>query len=341
MRFVAAVIAAMGLATAQPAHACWFDFCLMDPECRAAMQEGDAALQAWLDNQTAESNRRFTEALSAWANLGDPLGEEILVTRHNLLVFLQYQARTFDPARFGDILDDMSQAQFQQLIADYAREEALYREARRLGHDRNRFFMTRRSLIEQLELITPGFGEAAGKLRDEDIERFFEDHSDEYAKSADATFAHVYFSVDGHGEAEAERLAKNELQRLNREKVPFHRAMAQGDYPPTGVNYVGAGEERVASDFSEDMASALFALDPADTVWRGPFRSEDGYHLVLLTRRQDRKIPPLEEVRERVAMDARKALQRQRVDEAIDAIVSAYDVKLADIRLVARRPEHG
>ena len=73
--------------------------------------------------------------------------EKIVVDRSKLLVFLQYRSKVFDNQNFSDILNNMPGKQLRKLIDDYAREEALYREAKTLSLDKNNY-IARKRLIQ-------------------------------------------------------------------------------------------------------------------------------------------------------------------------------------------------
>ena len=55
------------------------------------------------------------------------------------------------------------------------------------------------------------------------------------------------------------------------------------------------------------MTQALFTLDAAPQRWRGPLLSKHGAHLVMVVARRDARTPPLSEIRDQVATDARVA----------------------------------
>lgn len=254
---------------------------------------------------------------------------DIVVTRADLLTFLQYRAKAFDGTRFAKLLDAMPASQREQLIADYVRQEAMYREAKALELDRNDYVAKLR-LIQQLEFITQGFIDAASALSDDAIAAHYDQHRSDYREPATLTFTHVFFSYDRHGVETANTLAEQTLKTLNRQQVPFHQAMAHGDRPLYHVNYVRKEQDLIASHFSEAMAEALFDLKPDKTQWRGPYPSAYGAHLVLVTEHAAAYHPPFDEVRARVADDALRELRADRLDKAVDTIIDTYNVHLAD-----------
>ncbi len=254
----------------------------------------------------------------------------ILVDREHLLTFMQYRARSFDAARFDAMLDALSPAERGRLTKDYVREEALVREAKALQLDRNDY-VARRRLIQQLEFITRGFAEQNLLLSEQQVQQYYREHRTEYAVEPKVTFAHVFFSSEQHGVARAEALARAELSLLNRRRARFADAPAHGERFLYHVNYVQREPAEVASHFGGAMQAQLFALEPIDRTWRGPFESAYGFHLVLLVARQSGFVPPLAEIRERVERSARQALLDMRLENALDAIVQGYSVRVQPI----------
>ena len=126
-------------------------------------------------------------------------------------------------------------------------------------------------------------------------------------------------------------MAEEELATLQSIAALFSDAPKHGERFPYGVNYVERTRDHVKSHFGEDMASALFSLDPADDVWRGPFLSPHGTHLVMVIKRKDARHPPLDEVRDRVEADLNSERKKQQSEKAIQAIVDTYKIEV-DLR---------
>jgi parvulin-like peptidyl-prolyl isomerase len=118
---------------------------------------------------------------------------------------------------------------------------------------------------------------------------------------------------------------------LQSEAALFSHAPKHGERFPYGVNYVERTRDYVKSQFGEDMANALFSLDPADGVWRGPFLSPYGTHLVMVVKRKDARHPPLDEVRDRVAADLNSERKKAQSEKVIKAIVDTYKIEV-DLR---------
>jgi hypothetical protein len=250
----------------------------------------------------------------------------ITVDREQLLTHLQFKARAFDRERFERELAGVDSETLAALVADYTREEALYREAKALQLDSNDY-VARLRLIQQLEFTLQGFVDQEIVVNDEDVAAHWNSHRHAYSQPAAVTFTHVFFSRSRHGDERALELAQQAGERLNREGTAFEKAGTVGDRFPYHLNYIERSSDIVASHFGDDLTQKLFALDPDPVRWRGPIASTHGYHLVLLTRQRSAYQPSLDEVRKQVVMDTRQALIKSRIDALKQDIVDDYRVE--------------
>ena len=250
---------------------------------------------------------------------------EIRIDRETLLTYLQYQSVAFDRAQFELFLDDMTPREIEDLIEEAAREESLYREALALELDRDDYIIRSR-LVQKLRFLAEGFSGEEIALTEDDVRAYFEANRSAYDLDPHITFTHVFFNAERRGREEALRLAEATLPELNATGVTFEEAPSHGDRFPYFVNYVERPPQLIASHLGGDVAEALFALSPDETLWHGPFESRFGYHLVLITNRSPARSPSFEEVRDRVRADADAARARAATEAAIQDIMSGYDV---------------
>lgn len=273
------------------------------------------------------------------ASKSDP--QVILVDRERLLTFLQYRTRAFRAADVNAILDALPEEALQRTIQDYVREEALYREAKALQLDRNDY-VSRLRLIQQLEFTLRGFSEAAAvQVTDSEAKQYYDTHHADFYEPARVTFSHVFLSSERRGAREAESRAESVLQTLNRLRVRFDQAPGYGDRFLYHVNYVDRVPEEIASHFGQGMQEQLFALQPSDKLWRGPFRSPYGFHLVLLSRNARGYLPSLADVRAKVEQAAGQAKLEAQFEASIQSVVGAYKVKISPIQDSAHQAAKG
>ena len=264
----------------------------------------------------------------------------ITVDQEALLTFIQYRIKAFNPDLAEKKLDSLSDEELQRLIDDYVREEVLHREALALGLDDDDYVIRRR-LVQKLEFITEGFAEAGADMDEAAVQRYFDANKADYYVEPYVTFTHVFFQTEDRPREQARTLAEKELQKLNRNGVPFSDAPQHGDRFLYHVNYVERTPDYVGSHFGPAMATALFALEPNEFVWRGPFDSAYGVHLVLLTTNEPGREPELAELEGRVREDARRVRVREETEAAVADVVEAYDVRVVYERDPLPRVQEG
>ena len=248
------------------------------------------------------------------------------VDREALLTFVQYRLRAFEPRAAAARLDNMSEEEMERLVRDYVREEALHREALSLGMDKNDYVIKRR-LIQSIEFIADDFANVAVEVSDEDVRAYFDTNRQNYYVAPFVTFTHVFFDAERRGREESRESATAKLAELNDQRVPFNEGPRQGDRFPFFVNYVERDPQFVTSHFGVPMAEAVFALEASDSTWAGPFESEYGAHLVLLTRKAEGRYPKLAEVEASVRDNVQREAIQSIKDAAIQRVVDTYEVR--------------
>jgi hypothetical protein len=251
----------------------------------------------------------------------------IRVDEDALLTFVQYRLKAFNPELAKKKLASLSDAELDRMIDDFVREEVLYREALALGLEEDDYVIRRR-LVQKLEFITEGFAEASVEADDAALQRYFDAHKANYYVEPFVTFTHIFFETEDRPREGAQTAADKKLIELNRESTPFGEAPKHGDRFLYHVNYVERTPEYIASHFGASMAKAVFALEPNDLVWRGPFDSPYGVHLVLLITNEPGREPELSEIVDRVREDWRRSAISEKSEAAISDIVDAYDVQV-------------
>ena len=127
---------------------------------------------------------------------------------------------------------------------------------------------------------------------------------------------------------EAKAKAEAEVLFLNRNNLNFNQAPGRGDRFFYHTNYVERDVEYIKSHFGAQMTSAIFETEPSGNSWIGPFPSEYGYHVVMLTMKQVGRYPDLGEIIERVKDDARREYVKDQNDKTIQSIIDEYDVRV-------------
>ena len=146
--------------------------------------------------------------------------KRIVVDQDNLLKFIQFRTKSFEVESAKSQLTSFSDEQLKKVIDEYIYEEALYREARALGLDRDDYVIKRR-LVQKVDYIARGFAESFEQVTTEDINKYFEENKTDYFVEPRITFTHVYFSNESNGKDKARQLAEKKLAELNKNKASF------------------------------------------------------------------------------------------------------------------------
>lgn len=208
-----------------------------------------------------------------------------------------------------------SAEELDALIRDDVKEEVYYREALRLGLDRDDEVVRRRMRVKM-----EAFGDTAEDIAapdDATLERWLAAHPERFAGEATYAFDQRYLGADATGAS----AALSELRA--------GRDFAGAAIPlPAQFEAVGAGE--AAELFGDDFAVALDRLPLG--AWSGPVTSGLGQHLVRVRVRNAATPPKLSAIRQRVENDWRAAIARARTERAYRALLERYD-------LVIEKPE--
>lgn len=236
----------------------------------------------------------------------------IRVDREGLLEYLRHRDPRLNDTSAATVLESMTATERDSIVAQYVREEVLFRQAQALGLEQYDY-AGRRRLISQLDYINRGFLEEQLQFADEELVNFYEANLARYEESPTVTFTHVFVSSERHG-GQAKELATGTLVVLNEDAVPFHLGATRGDRFLYHKNYVDKSAQEIASHFGAEFAESVFAL-PASDAWVGPVASNYGYHVLMISQQKPAIVLPFDTVRGQVARN----LSAQRVQEELDA----------------------
>ncbi len=268
-------------------------------------------------------------ALNHWLNPPDSRSAEvttIVVDEPTLINFMQYRSQAFEPAYFVAAYQAMSPAERKQLVDTYVREEAMAREARAMGLD-GADYVIRQRLLQKMLFLIDGAAEDASEPGDKELKAWFEGRAATYGNPEEVTFTHVFVDDEvthpGGGQAEAGRIKA----RLASRHAGFNDAPQYGDRFPYLMNYVGRSFEFVTNQLGPEFAAGLAKLQPS-AGWQGPIRSQFGWHLVLLTKRDKAGLPDFASVRDQVLADYKAEQAGKARDAAIADLLKQYDVEI-------------
>jgi len=213
--------------------------------------------------------------------------------------------------------------ELKRLIDARIREEVLYREALAMRLDENDTIVRRR-LAQKVEFL---MSDAGGVTEPDDVtlQAYYKKNAERYREPPRLSFSQIYFSTDRRG-VQADNDARALLERLRAANPPVTQAPEEGDPLMLPRTYRDQGTDEIARDFGPSFAQQLGELESGQ--WRGPITSGYGVHLVYIYSREQARLPPLDQVRNRVVNDW-QVDQRQAADARIyEHLRSRYEVTL-------------
>lgn len=216
-------------------------------------------------------------------------------------------------------LNDQWQAQMDRapaerelagLIEQWIREEILYREALRMGLDRDDIIIRRR-LAQKLNFLTEDVATNAVPSAEE-LLTFYHENSDRYQVPERFSFKHRYFSAERRANAQVDATAA-----LSDESI-------RGDAFMLQLAYLERSERDIADLFGSEFAAALRELPEGG--WQGPIRSAYGWHVVHIEQRIASRLPSFDEVARKVAIDHKQNLRRVANERYYEALRSRYEI---------------
>ncbi len=208
-----------------------------------------------------------------------------------------------------------TQAELDALIDQEIAEEIYYREALRLGLDKNDPVIRRR-LFTKMRFIESG--ETADSGADDTIlQQWMDDHPEKYALPPLYDFEQIYLGQIDSSEAR---------QRIDQLKAGANPdSFAQPLSTPR--TFARTETADIARQFGERFAEQLETLEPDD--WSGPIVSGFGSHAVRISAKTPGQTATLADVRQRVANDWSATRQAEQRDKSLARLQAEYDITVA------------
>jgi len=203
------------------------------------------------------------------------------------------------------------------LIAQYVEEEALAREAQRLGLAKGDEIIKRR-LAQKMRYMAAS-GEEASDPSDKELKSWFAANQSKFNIAERRSFNHVYFSPERHGE-NLERAANAALISLK----DGSEWQSLGDPFMQKRTYVAVPQGEMVRAFGPDFAKAIFALPKGQ--WSKPVGSAFGLHLVRIEAVDQASQADFAANRDRIRSAYMEAMAETETQQEIDRIVDRYKV---------------
>ncbi|GAB5487458.1 MAG: hypothetical protein Pars2KO_10280 [Parasphingorhabdus sp.] len=205
------------------------------------------------------------------------------------------------------------------LIDQEITEEIYYREALRLGLDRNDAVIRRRMFTKMRFLDNQDTAENAPS--DSELQKWMEQNPEKYSLSTRYDLKQVYL---GQGNALDGINLEETLQELNAGAKPVSEIAKPISLPG---NLTDADTLDISRQFGEQFAIELAGQETGK--WVGPVSSGFGEHLVHITAKIPGKSAELNDVRQAVTNDWRAAQTQKEEEKALERYRAQYDINIA------------
>jgi peptidyl-prolyl cis-trans isomerase D len=163
-------------------------------------------------------------------------------------------------------------------------------------------------------------------VTDRDLGLYYQDHREEFREEEESCARHILVKVaagggaEGHTEEEARRIAETLLERVEGggDFAAIARASSEDQGSAASGGDLGCFPfGRMVPEFDD----ALYDLEPGQTS--GLVRTSFGYHIIRLESRREERVPPLEEVEDRVRTLVTEEKMSELGDEKAQALSDA------------------
>jgi len=214
--------------------------------------------------------------------------------------------------------------QLDAMIDNYIREEISYREATKMGLDKDDEIIRRR-LSQKFDFLQTDLKEVA-TATEQELEQFYQNNPALFQKEGTVSFSHIYFTTDKSTDSIAKQRALAVLQQL--QHTSLQHAPEKGDRFALQYDYTNQAAVDVQQNFGNtQMQKELFNV-PLNT-WAGPVHSGYGWHLIYVSKRDSAAVIPFASVKEEVKTaftETAKAAQNKKV---FDQLNSKYIINRA------------
>jgi len=204
-------------------------------------------------------------------------------------------------------------AELDFLTGTWLREEILYREALRLGLDRDDA-VVRKRMANKMNFLATSIAETA-KPGEETLKTWLADNPQRFTQDTAYSFDQLFFAEKIDAESAAARLAGD----------ADWDGMGEAISLPPSVDDWSA--RQIDGRFGLRFAEGLQSLGKLNE-WSPPIMSGFGWHLVRLRGRELGEIPPLDDIRDQVENDWRAKTMEARRDDAYQLLRDAYEVSV-------------
>jgi hypothetical protein len=188
-------------------------------------------------------------------------------------------------------------------------DELLYREAIRLGLDRDDPIIRQR-LAQKLLLLVEDMGGASNPPTDAELRAFFDEDRARFRRAPRVHLIHVF--------------ATRESSLPGSDQLPENGIPQAGEPFPYSRDVRGSRDD-LARVYGDGFATAVAAIEPSSR-YSAPIASTFGWHRVRVVEREPGRIPDFDEVKAEIALDYEYARRERIVGAWLKKVAGDYRI---------------
>jgi peptidyl-prolyl cis-trans isomerase C len=244
----------------------------------------------------------------------DKQSREIIVDNERIgLMVMNYKTQT------GEL---PNKQQLDAMIDNYISEEISYREARKMGLDKDDEIIRRR-LSQKFDFLQTDLTEVP-QPSEEELKQFYKNNPALFKSETTVSFSHIYFSADNSTDSVAKQRALVVLQQLQQSNI--QRAPEKGDRFPLQYDYTDQAAVDIRQNFGDKSILDTLFKAPVNT-WAGPAQSGYGWHLVFISRRNNEVEIPFVSIKEDVKTKWLEATKEAQNKKTFDKLSEKYIIE--------------
>ena len=198
-----------------------------------------------------------------------------------------------------------------RIINNLVEEEILYREALKLGLDKEDRIIKRR-LAQKISFLKQE--SIPDSPSNQDLIEYFNKNNDKYFIDPTYTFSHYFFSSENISNERASKAYSDLLNNIDINSDPFF----------LGKNFVDLSVKKIEREFGKDFSINFVNVE--FNKWVGPIKSPFGHHIIYVTKYTEGYLPDITNVLKQVEVDFLQDQRDKAIENYLNKIRSEYKI---------------
>ena len=198
-----------------------------------------------------------------------------------------------------------------RIINNLVEEEILYREALKLGLDKEDRIIKRR-LAQKISFLKQE--SIPDSPSNQDLIEYFNKNNNKYFIDPTYTFSHYFFSSENISNERASKAYSDLLNNIDINSDPFF----------LGKNFVDLSVKKIEREFGKDFSTNFVNVEL--NKWVGPIKSPFGHHIIYVTNYTEGYLPDITNVLKQVEVDFLQDQRDKAIENYLNKIRSEYKI---------------